>query len=195
MTAPRYFVAECPLCRTKFETEQEGCPVCGSPSLRTIREPVAVAEAIPVPTRRTPPPKAVSLRKRPAPAWGAKAVRPRGADGRFLPGGKAAETTVRRIRVPTPARAMADAAPRLSPSAPKMIRIDVRDAAARLEEARAELRAARRSYFEALRRKSLAEEKVRGIRNAIRRERAAADSTRSGGLFGHLASVVKFFGG
>ena len=63
----RVYVSECSLCRTKFETAPGECPVCGSASLRAIRETVAEAEEIPAPTRRTLPPAAMRRRGATAP--------------------------------------------------------------------------------------------------------------------------------
>ena len=57
MSASRTYVAECELCHTKFEADPGECPVCGGTSIRAIRETVAAAEAIPVPTGRTKPPE------------------------------------------------------------------------------------------------------------------------------------------
>ena len=204
MTPPRCFVAECELCRTKFETDPGECPVCGGTSIRAIRETVAAAEAIPVPTGRTKPPAA--LRRgtaRPRRAFEGSKVRrfeaavasagadasgppPRGPDGRFLsrkksPGGVAA------------ARSRAASAVR----SPAPIRIDVEDAAKRLEAAMAELREARRASFAAARRKIVAESAVRRIRDEIRRAEAAARAAFRGtrGRKGGLYDVLKTLGG
>lgn len=201
MSATRYFVAECPLCRTKFETPQDGCPVCGNPTLRAIREAVEAAEAIPLPTRRTLPPKAA--RGRPAPAaeprkaagGGRKAApsggagRARGPDGRFLPRRKGADAPVRRSRAPSPA------GPR--PPTPDVVRIDVRSAEARLAAAEAELATARKGYFAALRIRSVAEAKVRALRNEIRRARSAAGRAirRKGALRSLVETAARLFGG
>lgn len=211
MTAPRCFVAECELCRTKFETDPGECPVCGGTSIRAIRETVAAAEAIPVPTGRTKPPAALRRRSATAtrrtdapggaetPAGSITGIRfigvgpkakagppPRGPDGRFLsrkksPGGVAA------------ARSRAASAVR----APAPIRIDVEDAAKRLEAALAELREARRGCFAAARRKIVAESAVRRIRNEIRRAEEAARAAFRGkrGRKGGLYDVLKTLGG
>ena len=203
----RVYTAECELCRTKFEAAPGECPVCGGTSIRAIREAVAAAESIPVPTGRTKPPAA--LRRRGAPAARraetptgadapagtisgirfigvepeAKAGRPsRGPDGRFLSWKKA--TATRTVRMS-------------SGGATATIRIDIGEAEKRLEAAMAELREARRASFAAARRKSEAESAVRRIRNEIRRTEAAAraamrvDRDRKGGL--HV--VLKALGG
>ena len=192
----RVYTAECELCRTKFEADPGECPVCGGTSIRAIRETVAAAEAIPVPTGRTKPPAALrrgatSSRR----AFEGSKVRrfessasstgsgapPRGADGRFLPRRKAAGGA----RAASAARA------------PAPVRIDVSDAAKRLEAAMAELRDARRASFAALRRKIVAESAVRRIRNEIRRaeEAARAAFRGKGGRKGGLHVVLKTLGG
>ena len=197
----RVYTAECELCRTKFETDPGECPVCGGTSIRAIRETVAAAEAIPVPTGRTKPPAA--LRRGATPprrAFEGSKVRrfessasstgsgapPRGADGRFLPRRKAAGgAAAARSRAASAARATAP------------VRIDVSDAAKRLEAAMAELRDARRASFAALRRKIVAESAVRRIRNEIRRaeEAARAAFRGKGGRKGGLHVVLKTLGG
>ncbi len=53
MSTSRVFVAECPLCRTKFETNPGSCPVCGGAELRAIHERMEAPTPIPVPTRKT----------------------------------------------------------------------------------------------------------------------------------------------
>lgn len=205
MSASRTFVVECELCRTKFEADPGECPVCGSASLRAIREAVAAAEDIPVPTGRTKPPAA--LRRRGATpsrrAFEGSKVRrlkgaavsagsdasgtpPRGPDGRCLPRKKAGGGVAA-------ARSRAPSAPRAA--AP--IRIDVADTAKRLEAAMAELRDARKASFAAARRRILAESAVRRIRNEIRRaEEAARVAFRGrGGRKGGLHAVLKTLGG
>ena len=210
----RVYTAECELCRTKFEADPGECPVCGGTSFRAIREAVAAAEAIPVPTERTKPPAALRRRGRAAPrvrrfegpptsmglespgeitgirftgvGSGAKAgPAPRGPDGRFLSRKKSAGgVAAARSRAASATRATAT------------IRIDASDAAKRLEAAMAELRDARRASFAALRRKVLAESAVRRIRNEIRRaETAARAAFRGKGSTGGLRSVLKTLGG
>ena len=208
----RLFIAECELCRPQFATDPGDCPVCGGTSIRAIREEVATAEAIPVPTGRTKPPAA--LRRgagAPRRAFEGSKVRkfegsvastgeitgirftgvgsgakagpaPRGPDGRFLPRKKAA------IGVAA-ARSRAASAPRVDST----VRIDASDAAKRLEAAMAELRDARRASFAALRRKVLAESAVRRIRNEIRRAEESARAAFRGK--GGLHSVLKTLGG
>ena len=191
----RVFVAECPLCHTKFESDPGACPVCGSAPLRAIREAVAAAEAIPEPTRRTLPPAA--LRRgaaRPRRAFEGPKVRrsepskpglpPRGPDGRFLPRKKAggarpaprvAHSAGGGRSKPVPALAAAEALRRaaggtcaISPtSGGTTIRIDVRDAAARLREARRVASARGREY--------------RRARAALREAREALSATSNRG--------------
>ena len=192
----RVYTAECELCRTKFETDPGECPVCGGTSIRAIRETVAAAEAIPVPTGRTKPPAALrrgaassrrafegsKVRRFEGSASSTGSGAPaRGADGRFLPRRKAAGGA----RAASAARA------------PAPVRIDVSDAAKRLEAAMAELRDARRASFAALRRKIVAESAVRRIRNEIRRaeEAARAAFRGKGGRKGGLHVVLKTLGG
>ncbi len=197
----RVYTAECELCRTKFEADPGECPVCGGTSFRAIRETVAAAEAIPVPTGRTKPPVAVRRGATPprrafegskvrkfegsASSTGS-GVPPRGSDERFLsrkkaPGGVAAA----RSRAATATGSTAT------------IRIDVESAKARLDAALAELREARKASFAAARRKIVAESAVRRIRNEIRRAEAAARAAfrGKGGRKGGLHIVLKTLGG
>ncbi len=189
----RVFTAECELCRTKFETDPGECPVCGGASFRAIRETVAAAEAIPVPTKKTLPPRGMRKRAAAAKPHVRKVASPppphrtlaRGTDGRFLPRKKAAGGV---------AAARSRAASATGGTA--TIRIDAESAKARLEAALAELREARRASFAAARRKILAESEVRRIRNEIRRaETAARAAFRGKGSTGGLRSVLKTLGG
>ena len=179
MSATRYFVAECTLCRTKFETALKECPVCGGTSMRAIRETVAAAEAIPVPMGRTKPPAA--LRRRAAAPAGptVRVVRRKKTAGGVATGG---------VARPAPSGGVA-----------RPIRIDVADAEKRLEAALAELRSARHESFAAARRKIKAESAVRCIRAELDRAKRSAlavfrgKPARKRGLSEVVRTVVKFF--
>lgn len=200
----RLFTAECELCRTKFEADPGECPVCGGTSFRAIREAVAAAEAIPVPTGRTKPPRGIRKRTAaavpharrhvsPAPSSATHDPPPRGPDGRFLSRRKAAE----RAAAAALASWTGSHPGATSGGAAATVRADASDAAKRLEAAMAELREARRASFAALRRKIVAESAVRRIRNEIRRaEEAARGAFRGkGGRKGGLHVVLKTLGG
>ena len=213
MSASRTYVAECELCHTKFEADPGECPVCGGASMRAIREAVAAAEDIPVPTGRTKPPRALRKKTPPASLRSAApsgrgpaspkapaapfagfrpASPPRGPDGRFLPRKKAgaasrgrggdgvarsaARTAPSAARGPTPAAKAAEALRRAagggayrigSSGGTTTIRIDVRDAAARLREARRAAADSGREY--------------RRARAALREAREALSATRNRG--------------
>ena len=162
------YVAECPLCRTKFETNPGSCPVCGGTELRAIHERMDVPTPIPVPTRKTPPPAAVRPHRSPTSGRAKAGVRkpvvpslrpkkaslpPRGPDGRFLPRKKAVATPATPSPAPRaaepvgakraiPAVRAAEALRRAS-GAPSIPRVPAADAAARLREMRIALAKAR----------------------------------------------------
>ena len=115
MSESRKFVAECPLCGTKFTDNPGECPVCGAAPLKPILETVAKARPIPVPTKRTLPPTAMRKRAKPsrptprptprpaaiapsAPTAKGRPLPPRGPDGRFLPFARAAPAKPRPFR-------------------------------------------------------------------------------------------------
>ena len=174
MSTSRVFVAECPLCRTKFETNPGSCPVCGGAELRAIHERMEAPTPIPVPTRKTPPPAAVRFHRAASPERARAGVRkpvvttprarkpslpPRGPDGRFLPRKKAVATPAAPApRMVTPAGAKraipavrAAEALRRASGAPSTLRVPAKDAAARLREARIALAKARRDVDRARR--------------------------------------------
>lgn len=124
------FVAECPLCRTKFTDNPGECPVCGTAPLKPILEAVAKARPIPVPTKRTLPPTAMRKRAKPlrkaprhpprrapaapaVPAAKGRRLPPRGPDGRFLPFARASPPAAHK---PTPAVARPPAASAPAPA-------------------------------------------------------------------------------
>ena len=118
MSESRKYVAECPLCGTKFTDNPGECPVCGAAPLKPILETVAKARPIPVPTKRTLPPTAMRKRAKPsrptprptprpaprpavapsAPTAKGRRLPPRGPDGRFLPFARAAPAKPRPFR-------------------------------------------------------------------------------------------------
>ena len=110
MSETRRFVAECPLCGTKFTDNPGECPLCGATPLKPIHETKVAERPIPLPTKRTLPPAAMRMRAKPSrstprtPIPSAtlttkgRHLPPRGPDGRFLPYARAAPAMPRPSR-------------------------------------------------------------------------------------------------
>ncbi len=116
MSEMREYVAECPLCGTKFTDNPGACPICGAAPLKPIRETVATERPIPLPSRRTLPPTAMRKHTKtslPAPRTPIPAATrmakerhlpPRGPDGRFRPYARTAPAMPRPTRTLEEAR-------------------------------------------------------------------------------------------
>ena len=168
MSEPRFFLAECALCHTKFTDSPAECPVCGGTAIRAIHEAVPAAKTIPRPAlRKTPSPKVAKRRipRKPTP----KPTPPPETDYLSVP--------PRRLARPT-------AAPRPAPPARPAAASD--DIKARLSAAMAECREARRVYAAAFLRKRRAEADLRTIQTELRWEAKAACRKRGG-----LGKIIK----